>query len=171
VARLLLAEDDGPTREAMAEILAVYGHEVTTAETAWQACSLLDGVGCGFEIVVTDVRLPGGSFLILEHARSRRPEVPVIMMTGRSDASLCDRALRQGALALLRKPVAGRDLHRLVLAALVPHVEGEKEACGEPGLRTRREGRRAAGPRPDETVRRGSKPGAIRGVERKRLIP
>ena len=116
MARVLLVEDDAPTRESMAEILAVYGHDVRSAETAGQAHRLLVGSVRRFDVVVTDVVLPGGSFSILEHAHGQH--MPVIMMTGHFEPAVRQRALRQGAFAFLKKPVTGREIDRIVGYAL-----------------------------------------------------
>jgi DNA-binding NtrC family response regulator len=131
VARILLVEDDEPSRDAMAEVLALYGHEVRSAGTAVEACRLLDREGPGFDVLVTDVYLPGGSFTILEHARSHRPRVPVVMMTGSFETRLRDRALKRGADCFVAKPLSGAMLNRLVEQALEHRLEPPRRAPAE----------------------------------------
>ena len=54
---LLLVEDEAPLREAVAEQLADRGFDVVQADSAERALDAL--ADFAFDIVVTDLRLPG----------------------------------------------------------------------------------------------------------------
>lgn len=110
--RLLIAEDDAPLREALSEALAVNGYAVETASTVQAACHSASAVP--FDVVVSDVRLPGGSGLdVLACIRRHNPGTPVILMSGFDAPGTRERALEQGAAGYLVKPVS---LQRLLAA-------------------------------------------------------
>jgi CheY-like chemotaxis protein len=57
-------------------------------------------------LVLSDVNMPGMSGLeLLPKARSIRPDVPVIMITAYGDPDTTQRAMENGAEALLAKPI------------------------------------------------------------------
>jgi DNA-binding response OmpR family regulator len=103
--RLLIAEDDGPLREALREALEVNGFVVETAATAQAACHSAAAVP--FDLVVSDVRLSGGSGLdVLACVRRHSPDTPVILMSGFDVPEGRDRAFAAGASDYLVKPIA-----------------------------------------------------------------
>ena len=61
-----------------------------------------DSFGC----LLLDLHMPGMSGIeLLERLQEQGARLPTIVITGRSDSILRERALRAGALALLDKPV------------------------------------------------------------------
>jgi len=81
-----------------------------------------------FDLVLTDLKLPGASGLeVLQAARAARPAAPVIVLTGYGTVPTAVEAMRLGAFHFLEKPVEVDDLSRLVAEAL---GEGEPEAEG-----------------------------------------
>lgn len=55
---------------------------------------------------------------LLEHLQARGTELPTIVITGRSDGLLKERALRGGALELIDKPVGDTILLNAICRAL-----------------------------------------------------
>jgi FixJ family two-component response regulator len=51
---------------------------------------------------------------LLRHLRKEGIGVPVIVITGKSDAVLKDKVLQAGAMAMLHKPVDGVELITLI---------------------------------------------------------
>jgi CheY-like chemotaxis protein len=80
---LLLVEDEPLVRMLAREVLEDEGFVVLEAEDGDEAIRMLDRLEC-IDIVVTDVRMPGchDGVDVARHARSRFPEVPVIVATG-----------------------------------------------------------------------------------------
>jgi two-component system, LuxR family, response regulator FixJ len=73
--------------------------------------------------VLLDLHMPGMTGLeLLETLQARRSKVPVIVITGRSDSFLKERAARAGAVALLDKPVADDKLLDFLALALAQAV-------------------------------------------------
>jgi two-component system CheB/CheR fusion protein len=65
--------------------------------------------------VVVDHHMPGMTGLeLLLHLRREGITVPVIVITGRGDAVLKEKALKAGAVTMLHKPVDGDELITLI---------------------------------------------------------
>lgn len=57
-------------------------------------------------LILSDINMPGMSGLeLLPHAKTARPDVPIIMITAYGDAETKRKALEGGAEALLTKPI------------------------------------------------------------------
>src|SRR6185369_729597 len=78
---LLLVEDEAPLRQAIAEQLADRGYQVEQAESGEAALARLTDFA--FDIIVTDLRLPGidGS-AVVDAAVGRYPDIIAIVVTG-----------------------------------------------------------------------------------------
>ena len=78
---LLLVEDEAPLRQAIAEQLGDRGYQVQQAESGEAALAQL--ADFAFDIIVTDLRLPGidGS-AVIEAAVARYPLIIAIVVTG-----------------------------------------------------------------------------------------
>ncbi len=106
MSRVLVVEDESAIAELVALNLRHAGFDVTLAETAEQARALVDRVLP--DLVLLDWMLPGGSGLALakhwrEDARTR--ELPLIMLTARTDEADRVAGLDAGADDYLVKPL------------------------------------------------------------------
>jgi CheY-like chemotaxis protein len=83
VLRVLLVEDEGLIRLLTAEVLQEEGFEVVEAWNGVEAIRLLDGPD-GFDVLFTDVRMPGAldGIDVAEHARRRDPTIPILVVSG-----------------------------------------------------------------------------------------
>src|SRR6185295_2960843 len=100
---LLLVEDEGPLRQAVAEQLTDRGFSVEQAETGEAALARL--ADFAFDIVVTDLRLPGidGS-AVVEAAVARYPDIIAIVVTGYGNVKDAVQAIKRGAADFVNKP-------------------------------------------------------------------
>lgn len=115
---IAIVDDDREMREALCDLLLVEGFACRGFESA--EAFLSAHTNGAFASVITDVRMPGMSGLqLLAHLKRAEPALPVIVVTGSSDARTRQKALEAGALVLLIKPVRGADLLR-ELAAILP---------------------------------------------------
>ena len=108
---ILLVEDEWLIREVFAEELLEAGFEVHEAENSDRAAALIEARPEQFSLLMTDIHMPGrlDGIEVARLLRKRRPDVPVIYMTGRPDALNGVRPL--GARdVLLRKPFALSEL-------------------------------------------------------------
>jgi two-component system cell cycle sensor histidine kinase/response regulator CckA len=111
---VLLVEDESSVRELTARALREFGYKVLEAPDVDSALRYLEHPGLA--VVVSDVVMPGrsGDDLSTEVMR-RRPDLPVLLMTG------CSEALLQRPVDpahLLRKPFTPTDLVAKIRALL-----------------------------------------------------
>jgi EAL domain-containing protein (putative c-di-GMP-specific phosphodiesterase class I) len=144
--RVLVAEDEAALGRAIARLLTSSGFQVTLAADGPSATDAI--MTSGFEVVLTDINMPGSSGLdLLKLVRAYDLDVPVILMTGAPDLEQALAAMRLGALQYLRKPfpletvpdVVNRaaKLHQLAIAkrrALLLSGRSESEAGDVAGL-------------------------------------
>jgi DNA-binding NtrC family response regulator len=100
---LLLVEDEAPLRQAIAEQLADRGYLVEQAESGESALAHL--ADFAFDIIVTDLRLPGidGS-AVIEAAVARYPHIIAIVVTGFGTVKDAVEAIKRGAWDFVSKP-------------------------------------------------------------------
>jgi CheY-like chemotaxis protein len=107
---VLLAEDEGAVRTLLHEHLQELGYRVLEAANGTQALEIARQHINEIDIVVTDVVMPkmGGRELAAQ-LRLLRPEIKIVLMTGYTEAAVCDE-LRAAGLELLAKPFSRRAL-------------------------------------------------------------
>jgi len=103
-APVLLVEDRDSLRAVLRETLTGAGYAVVEAASGTAALSEI--AGSRLLAVVTDLKLPGASgHEVLAAAREADPDVPVILMTAYGTVEDAVRAMKQGAVDFLTKPV------------------------------------------------------------------
>jgi signal transduction histidine kinase len=113
--RVLLVDDDEAVRTATAEMLALIGCEVRQAVDGAAALGLLaDDV----DLVIADFAMPGlNGAELAEKMAARRPELPVLLVTGYADPKRLGEAWRG---AILTKPFDLEGLETAVRRAARP---------------------------------------------------
>ena len=120
-----VVEDDQPFRESMRKLMTALGHTVEAFPSAadFLASPLLPATGC----LVTDVQMPGMSGVELHrHLVDRGHVIPTILVTAYPDETARNRALKDGVVCYLSKPVDDEHLERCLRSALEsgkPHDE------------------------------------------------
>lgn len=111
--RLLLVDDSRTVVELLRTLLEPTHREVLRAGDVAQARCCIDETP-GLDLVLCDMVLPDGTgFDVLAHARAGvgpRPEV--MLMTARVSEADRERAVREGALGYLSKPIVLPDIRR-----------------------------------------------------------
>ena len=103
-ARVWLVDDDRSVRVGLAAALAEAGFRVTAFADAREALHAL-ATQPPPALVVTDVRMPGDSgLLLLERLKDALPALPVIVMSAHTDVASTAGAFRGGAHEFLSKP-------------------------------------------------------------------
>jgi len=114
---LLLVEDEAPLRETLAERLADHGFEVVQADTGERAIEQL--AEFAFDIVITDLRLPGlDGTRVLEAALLRYPDIIGIIVTGYGTVKDAVEAIKRGATDFVTKPFQFDELLHALNSAL-----------------------------------------------------
>ncbi len=112
-AKVLLVEDDRALREALADTLALGGHDFRAVDCAEAALLAIDQEA--FSLVVSDVNMPGmDGHQLLAAIRQRQPQLPVLLMTAYGAVERAVDAMRQGAADYLVKPFEPKALLSLV---------------------------------------------------------
>ncbi len=101
-ARILVVDDKENMLKLFAKILGEE-YELITAAEGGRALALV--ASQPFDVVVTDLRMPGaGGFEVLKAAKARSPETEVVMMTAYATVQDAVEAMKQGAYDYLQKP-------------------------------------------------------------------
>jgi DNA-binding response OmpR family regulator len=123
VAKLLVVEDDPPIAAFVLKALTRAGHTPDWVTHGNEALGRLSGGG--IDLVLLDLGLPDIDGLdVLERCRWRGDDVPVVVVTARSDPHDRARALKLGVDAYLTKPFAVADLLRTVTASSSRATQG-----------------------------------------------
>lgn len=134
---VLVVEDSQVLREVMKAVLTPHAKLVETAASVAEALAILEETP-DFSLLLSDVQLPDGTgFDVLAHVRRSAPESRAILMTARWEAADAERATAMGALAYLPKPLAFRDIARVLRRAesLAAHRPTRRRSSGKAVLR------------------------------------
>jgi len=113
-ATVLVVDDEATIRDVLTTALVRAGHQVRSAANAEEAIALLREREVGLDLLLTDITMPGrDGFELASEARSIRPGLPVMFMSGLADVGM--------------PGLAGEDVHLLAkpfrLAQAVERVE------------------------------------------------
>ena len=114
---LLLVEDEAPLRAAVAEQLRDLGFDVVEASTGEAALEAL--AEFAFDILVTDLRLPGiDGTGVIEAAVERYPEIIAIVVTGYGTVRDAVEVIKRGAADFVTKPFQFDELRHALDGAI-----------------------------------------------------
>ncbi len=114
---IAVADDDARLLESLADLLESAGYEVRTFGSAR---ALLDS-GSLFDVdcLITDIGMPViDGFELEQLVRQARPELPIILVTGRHEIADQKRAIAQGN-RFFRKPFDGQVLLTAINQAIL----------------------------------------------------
>src|ERR1700733_9542660 len=125
MSRILVAEDEEALCAMCARALTMDGHEVKTAADGSEALDMLMREEGGFDLLLTDVRMPimDGIALALTAARDF-PDMTILLMTG--FAAQRERASGLNAIVhdVITKPFSVADIRTAVADALAARKAG-----------------------------------------------
>ncbi|MFF4956552.1 response regulator transcription factor [Streptomyces sp. NPDC001222] len=123
--KLLLVEDDNHVAAALSAVLARHGFDVTHARNGEEALRALVPEGAGFGVVLLDLGLPDQDGYEVCGKIRKRANIPVIMVTARSDVRSRIHGLNLGADDYVVKPYdTGELLARIhAVSRRIPHLD------------------------------------------------
>ena len=114
---LLLVDDEEGLRSVVAERLAENGFEVVQAASGEAAIEALDGFA--FDVIVSDLRLPGvDGRQVIDAALSRYPGIVAIVVTGYGTVKDAVDTIKRGATDFIAKPFHFDELMHVLTSAL-----------------------------------------------------
>ena len=133
--RVLILDDDESFRTVLRYNLTQAGYEVMGAEDGHEGLRLLERHP--FSVLISDIKMPGMDGMeVLRHAREKRPDLIVIMVTAYGSIEMAVEAMRDGAHDYITKPLNRDELLLTLQRALErKHLEQEnlrlREELGE----------------------------------------
>lgn len=133
--RTILVVDDHPlNREVLGQMLEQAGARVVQAASGEEALARHKGV----DAVLLDLHMPGmDGEVVLRELRARQPELPVLMLTADTVGETAERLHREGAVAVLHKPVGETRLFSALATALGQPLPAPSPSLELDGLRSR----------------------------------
>ena len=120
--RILVIDDEDLVRRAVCLALERAGYEVENASTCTEGVRIFATKGA--DLVIVDLIMPEqDGFEVIKEIRSRRPQVPILTITGGGPSGpeeMIRRAQEMGVVIALKKPVDRKDLLDAVEAAIEP---------------------------------------------------
>lgn len=112
--RVVVADDDDDVRAALADVLRADPRFVVVGScaTGHEVHALVDRAGA--DLVLLDVRMPGGGVQAVEVLARRHPRVVVVAVSASTETSSAAAMLRAGATGYLAKGHLGAQLPDLV---------------------------------------------------------
>lgn len=115
---VFLVDDDASVRKALTRLIRSAGYEVQSFASArdfLDSGPRSEGSAC----LVLDVRMPGLSGMDLQRELQRAKAIlPIIFITGHGDIPTSVKAMKEGAVDFLQKPVKDKDLLKAIEQSL-----------------------------------------------------
>ena len=122
----LIVDDSITERQNLTLILERNGNQVIQAKDGLEAIELLRKNNC-VDLIISDLEMPrlnGLEFLSLSHQEPALADIPIIMLTSRSQEKYKQLATELGAMAYLTKPYLEED----ILATINKVISGQRSA-------------------------------------------
>lgn len=113
---VLVVDDDAAIRQLVADFLTDYDMDVTAVSSGREIAEVIERDAV--DLIVLDLRLPGEDGLAIAQDLRARSNVPIIILTGRTDESDRIMSLELGADDYLTKPFSPRELLARIRALL-----------------------------------------------------
>ncbi len=115
--KVLLVDDHPNVLVVLQDLLEREGFKVFTSGNYHEALPFVEGED--LDVIITDLKMPGKSGMdLLNYSRKRRPDIPVIMISGHGDIEAAVTAMKNGAFDFISKPVDETELIPVINRAL-----------------------------------------------------
>jgi DNA-binding NtrC family response regulator len=124
--RILIVDDDAPMRSFLCTVLREEGYGLEEARNGTEGLAMLSA--SDFDLVITDLRMPGLSGLeLIREGKKARPEARWVVITAYGSIGNAVEAMRAGASDYLTKPLRDPDELRHVVRRVFQEAESEKK--------------------------------------------
>jgi FixJ family two-component response regulator len=133
---VFVIDDDQLIRDGIKSLIRSIGLRVEAFNSAadFMQAKRPDTAAC----LILDVRMPGLNGLDLQNLlREANIHIPIIFITGHGDIPMTVRAMKEGAMEFLTKPVRGQDLLDAVQKAIARDRDLRKDRADLDGIRKR----------------------------------
>ena len=129
---ILVVDDDEGSMPVLVDAFGAQGYRAEGAQSASEALEKLEQAA--FDVLLTDLVMPGmDGVALLEWARTRFPELVMVLMTGAGTVESAVRALKGGAADYVAKPFNEPGGRVTVRASAEAHGAWFALAAGEQG--------------------------------------
>ncbi|TIL65317.1 response regulator [Mesorhizobium sp.] len=119
MAKLLIVEDDESVRTLAARALERAGHMIDIAADGAQGLALIRTARGGYDLVVSDIRMPGmDGIQMAKAAASLFPTMKILLMTGYADQRERAEELNGVIVGVVQKPFTLAEIRARVEQAL-----------------------------------------------------
>ena len=124
--KILIVDDDGPMRSFLCTVLGEEGYRLEEARNGTEGLAMLSA--SDFDLVITDLRMPGLSGLdLVREGKKARPEALWVVITAYGSIGNAVEAMRSGASDYLTKPLRDPDELRHVVRRVLREAESERK--------------------------------------------
>jgi DNA-binding NtrC family response regulator len=117
--KILIVDDEPAILEMNTERLQYLGYQVTALTSSRKALEVVAKNPNKFDLIITDMTMPEMSGVALaEHVLRIRPDMPIILCTGFTDAVTPEEVKEMGIREFVMKPIAIEELSLIMLKLL-----------------------------------------------------
>ena len=132
--KVLIAEDDDHTRQGLADVLSAEGYEVVTAPDGEVALEVFEREAP--DLALLDIMMPQrDGYSVCRELLRRRPELPIIFLSARSEEIDQVLGLELGADDYISKPFGVREVIARIRAVTRRALAARRPPPGEEGFR------------------------------------
>lgn len=115
--KVLIVDDHPNVLVILQDLLEREGFKVLTSGNYDEALPFVEGED--LDVIITDLKMPGKSGMdLLNYSRKRRPDIPIVMISGHGDIESAVTAMKNGAFDFISKPIDETELILVVRRAL-----------------------------------------------------
>ncbi|MCB2182364.1 MAG: response regulator [Desulfobulbaceae bacterium] len=115
--KLLLVDDEPEITSYLQIFLNDLSYSSQTATSADEALKIIEQNE--IDILITDIRMPGMNGLeLMARAKANNPNMQCMIITGHGDLDLAQKAIRQGALDFICKPIKFEEVESAVIEGM-----------------------------------------------------
>ncbi len=129
MSRILVVDDERNIRRVLQALLEANGHDVDAASDGDEARAMLRRCEEGYDVVLTDLRMPGcDGMQLLRWVRAAQPDTPTVMLTAHGTVDIAVEAMREGAFDFITKPFEDAELSAIVSKAVAQREANQQRA-------------------------------------------